>query len=139
MLKTIALTLALTVVTSAAFAQARSATLADYEGTWNIELMSHQIALVVEPKDDGTAAATMMIMGNDLHLKGEVVNGELVLKGVKPEGTETSPSVHMVPASEGARPIVIKLQEDGTINGEMMTQMGAAKFTGEKLKAKKKG
>lgn len=134
----ITLALAITLIAATTFAQGKKVTAADFGGTWNIEMMSHQIALVVEPKDDTTADATLMIMGKDQPLKGEVVNGELVLKGVKPEG-DNNPNVHMVPASEGARPIIVRLQDDGTITGEMQTQMGAAKFTGEKLKTKKKG
>ena len=38
-----------------------------------------------------------------------------------------------------AKPIVVTLQEDGTLSGEMMTTGGPVKWTGEKLKAKKKG
>ena len=141
MLKKIALALALSLVAAAAFAQAKKITAADFGGTWNIEMMSHQIALVVEPKDETRVDATLMIMGKDQPLTGEIVNGELLLKGVKPEGGAEGggPNVHTVPASEGGKPIVVRLQEDGTITGEMQTQMGAAKFTGEKLKTKKKG
>ena len=35
--------------------------------------------------------------------------------------------------------IVITLLDDGTISGEMVTNMGPVKWTGEKLKTKKKG
>jgi hypothetical protein len=38
-----------------------------------------------------------------------------------------------------AKPIVVTLNEDGTIGGEMMTNQGPVKWTGEKLRAKKKG
>jgi hypothetical protein len=45
------------------------------------------------------------------------------------------------PAAAGAapKPITVTLQDDGTIAGEMMTNMGPVKWTGEKLRAKKKG
>ena len=34
---------------AAASAQDKKVTTADFAGTWNIEVMSHQIALVIEP------------------------------------------------------------------------------------------
>jgi hypothetical protein len=63
---------------------------------------------------------------------------------MKPEGGATEsptngPGVHAAPASEGAKPITVTLQDDGTIAGEMMTSQGPAKWTGERLKTKKKG
>jgi hypothetical protein len=144
-MKTLTLTLALALIATSAFAQAKKASAAEFAGTWNIEMMSHQIALVVEPQDDTHVAATLMIMGTDQPLKGEVVDGVLQLVGVKPQGAAaegggSGPGVHTVPAgSPNAKPITVTLNEDGTISGEMQTQMGAAKFTGEKLKTKKKG
>lgn len=136
--------IALAVAITASAQANKKATAADFSGTWNIEMMSHQIALVVEPQDATHVTATLMIMGNDQPLKGEVADGVLSLVGVKPQGGATSegsgPGVHSVPAgSPNAKPITVTLNEDGTISGEMMTQMGAAKFTGEKLKTKKKG
>jgi hypothetical protein len=144
MLKTLTLALALTLTAAAAFAQAPRVTAADFGGTWNIEMMSHQIALVVEPKDDTSVTATLMVMGTDLPLKGDVAGNQLTLVGVKPpdgaaEDNASAPHTNAGPPISGAKPIVVTLLEDGTISGEMMTQMGPAKFTGEKLKTKKKG
>ena len=90
MVKPITLAVALMLLSSTAFAQ-KKATVADFAGTWNIELMSHQIALVIEPLDGNKVNAT------------------------------------------------VTLQDDGTIAGEMMTSQGPAKWTGERLKTKKKG
>jgi hypothetical protein len=123
----------------------KTATVADYVGTWNIEMMSHQVALVIEPAEGNKVTATMMMMGNDVPLKGELVDGTLTLTGVKPEGSTAGAVTlggpqHGAPATAEkppARPITAKLQEDGTLVGEMMTNMGAAKWTGEKLKKKK--
>ena len=51
--------------------------------------MSHQIALVIEPQDGNKVTATMMMMGRDMPLQGELVDNTLVLKGMKPEGGAT--------------------------------------------------
>jgi hypothetical protein len=142
---TCALAIALTSATSAAVrTQDKTLTTADFAGTWNIEAMSHQIALVIEPVDATHVTATMMMMGRDMPLKGELVGRTISLIGVKDPAAPAA-----APAAEGghsaaapvppAKPIVITLLEDGTLSGEMMTNMGAAKWTGEKLKAKKKG
>lgn len=118
-------------------------TTADFSGTWNIEFMSHQIALVVEPKDATHVTATMMMMGRDVPLKGELVGRTLTLVGDKAAGaTEAAseaaaaPDPHQAPAPP-AKPIVVTLQEDGTISGEMMTTRGPGTFTGERLKKRK--
>jgi hypothetical protein len=118
-------------------------TTADFSGTWNIEFMSHQIALVVEPKDATHVTATMMMMGRDVPLKGELVGRTLTLVGDKSAGaTEAAPEPapapdpHQPPAAP-AKPIVVTLLEDGTISGEMMTTRGPGTWTGERLKKRK--
>jgi hypothetical protein len=139
--------LALTVNASA---QEKTVTTADFAGTWNIEVMSHQIALVVEPAEGNKVTATMMMMGRDTVLKGELIDRTLTLVGVKSEATGTMPPEHGTPghdhdvppaaaAGSGPKPILVTLQEDGTIAGEMMTTAGPVKWTGEKLKTRKKG
>jgi hypothetical protein len=144
MLKTISLAIALFAFATAASAQEKKVTVADFEGTWNIEAMSHQIALVVEPKEGNKVTATMMMMGRDMLLKGELVERTLTLTGVKPEGAAAAAPAapqHGAPAASAsapAKPITVTLQEDGTIVGEMMTNMGPVKWTGEKLRTKKK-
>ena len=122
----------------------KTATVADYIGTWNIEMMSHQVALVIEPAEGNKVTATMMMMGNDMPLKGELIDGTLTLTGVKSEGSTASAATLGGPqhgeatgAKPPAKPIIAKLQEDGTLVGEMMTNMGPAKWTGEKLKTRK--
>jgi hypothetical protein len=166
-------------------AQERKAvTTADFAGTWNIEVMSHQIALVIEPQEGNKVTATMMAMGRDTLLKGELVDRTLTLVGVKPEADagpathdaathDAGPATHDAaahgadaarrgPASldsassqaaahaaaepgaghqaheaPGPKPITATLQDDGTLAGEMMTNAGPAKWTGEKLKKRK--
>lgn len=146
MLRTVTYVIAVLAMSAVASAQAKkTATVADFAGTWNIELMSHQVALVIEPAEGNKVTATMMMMGNDLPLKGELVDGTLSLVGVKTEGATGSATLGAAPPQHGApagqkpagRPITAMLQEDGTIAGEMMTNQGPAKFTGEKLKKRK--
>jgi polyisoprenoid-binding protein YceI len=145
MLKRISLVVVLLALAAPSFAQDKKLTTADFAGTWNIEAMSHQIALVIEPTDATHVTATMMMMGRDLALKGELVDRSISLVGVKdpeaPAGTAAAEAHVTTPAAPAgnAKPIVITLLEDGTLSGEMMTNMGAAKWTGEKLKARKKG
>ena len=148
MLKMITFVAALAIAVTAA-AQEKKVTVADFAGTWNIEVMSHQIAMVIEPAEGNTVTATMMMMGRDTLLKGELVDKTLTLVGVKSEANGTMPPEHGTPghdhelpaaaAGGGPKPILVTLQEDGTIAGEMMTNQGPVKWTGEKLRAKKKG
>jgi hypothetical protein len=145
MIKRFIVAAALVASAAPALGQEKAITVADFAGTWNIEAMSHQIALVVEPTEGNKVNATMMMMGRDMALKGELTERTLTLVGVKPEGSATPAGAnHMPPpaaAAPGApaKPILVTLQEDGTIVGEMMTNMGPVKWTGEKLKSKKKG
>ena len=138
MFRTIARVAALLALTAslAAAQDKKPVTVADFAGTWNVEVMSHQIALVIEPQEGNKVTATMMMMGTDVPLKGELVDDTLTLTGVKPE---TGAAGAHVPQGPGAKPITVKLQDDGTVAGEMMTNNGPVKWTGEKLKTKKKG
>jgi len=140
MIKTITFTAALLALATSVSAQDKKITTADFAGTWNIEVMSHQIALVVEPTEGNKVTATMMMMGRDTLLKGELVDRTLTLTGIKTEtngAPEPQHAAHEPPSN--ARPVVVTLQEDGTIAGEMMSSAGPMKWTGEKLRAKKKG
>jgi hypothetical protein len=146
MLKKIAITVALFAFAASAHAQDKKVTVADFAGTWNIEVMSHQIAMVIEPAEGNKVTATMMMMGRDTLLKGELVEKTLTLVGVKSEANGNMPAEHgnpghdhEVPGANAPKPIVVTLQDDGTIAGEMMTNQGPVKWTGEKLRAKKKG
>ena len=145
MIKSLTFAVAIAVAAAAA-AQEKKVTTADFAGTWNIEAMSHQIALVIEPAEGNKVTATMMMMGRDMLLKGELADRTLTLVGVKTESNGTAPpgADHgappaAAPGAPPAKPIVVTLQEDGTITGEMMSNMGPVKWTGEKLRTKKKG
>ena len=127
------------------FAQEKPVTIADFAGTWNIEVMSHQVALVIEPQEGNKVTGTMMMMGRDLPLEGELAGRSISFVGVKEVETHVeaahagaSPVGGQNPAAN-AKPIVVTLLEDGTLSGEMMTSGGPVKWVGEKLKTKKKG
>jgi hypothetical protein len=145
MLKPFTIAVALAASAVAASAQDKKPTVADFAGTWNIEVMSHQIALVIEPAE-GTnkVTGTMMMMGRDTLLKGDLVDRTITFVGVKTEANNAAPTgsagaQHAGNAPPGnAKPIVVTLQEDGTLTGEMMTTGGPVKWTGEKLRTKKK-
>lgn len=130
------LLLVFAVAAAGAAAQEKKLTSADFAGTWNIEVMSHQIALVIEPKEANTVTATMMVMGNDVPLKGELVDKTITLVGIP--GETHSQGAH-VQAKPGGQAITVTMQDDGTIAGEMMTNNGPVKWTGEKLRTRKKG
>jgi hypothetical protein len=151
MLKKISLALLFAALAAVASAQEKTVTVADFAGTWNIEMMSHQIALVIEPTEGNKVDGTLMLMGRDTLLKGELTDRTITFVGVKSEangnvrGNQSSDHDHQPPTAAPAgsgmppQPIAITLQEDGTIAGEMMTNNGPMKWTGEKLKSKKKG
>jgi hypothetical protein len=114
-------------------AQDRKFTVDDFAGTWNIEVMSHQVALVIEKQEGNKVTGTMMVMGRDVPLQGELVDRTITFVGVKPEEAGGH-----VPAGANAKPIVVTMQDDGTLTGEMMTNNGPVKWTAEKLKTRKK-
>jgi hypothetical protein len=136
---------ALVVLASAAFAQDKKITVADFVGTWNIEVMSHQVALVIEAGEANSATGTMMMMGRDVMLKGELADRTITFIGVKTEGGGNAAAnpdhaaLHAGQATPKPQPIKVTLQEDGTLSGEMMTNNGPVTWTGEKLRARKKG
>ena len=92
----------------------------------------------------------MMMMGRDMLLKGELIDRTLTLVGVKSEVTGTMPPEHGTPghdhdvppaaaAGSGRSRSSSRCRKTARIAGEMMTTGGPVKWTGEKLRAKKKG
>ena len=140
MLKTLTSLVAVVALAASLAAQDKKpVTVADFVGTWNIEVMSHQVALVIEPAESNKVTATMMMMGNDVPLKGELVDRTLTLSGVRTEGAAaTAPPVapHVAHQPPALKPITVTMQDDGTVAGEMMTNQGPVKWTGAKLKKK---
>jgi hypothetical protein len=134
MLKSFVVVCALALAGATASAQDKKFTVDDFAGTWNIEVMSHQVALVIEKHEANTVTATMMMMGRDVPLKGELVDRTITFVGVKAEG-EGGGHLNV---SANAKPIIVTMQDDGTLTGEMMTTNGPVKWTAEKLKTRKK-
>lgn len=138
------ITALVTLAVGAAFAQEKKFTVADFVGTWNIEVMSHQVALVIEQQEGNKVTGTMMMMGRDVPLKGELVDRTITFTGVKAEGDPAAAPAASpthggaTPGAPPAKPIIVSMQDDGTLAGEMMTTGGPVKWVGEKLRSRKK-
>jgi hypothetical protein len=147
MFKKLSLVVLIALAGGTASAQEKPVTVADFVGTWNIEVMSHQVALVIEPQEGNKVSGTMMMMGRDVPLRGELSGRSISFVGVKDVeshveaahagGAGTPGNQNQNPGN--AKPIVVTLLDDGTLSGEMMTSGGPVKWVGEKLKSKKKG
>src|SRR5688572_32898270 len=111
MVKTLTQALVVSLLAIAAVAaQDKRVTMDDFVGTWNIEVMSHQVALVIDKQEANKVTATMMMMGRDVPLKGELVDRTITFVGVKAEG-EAGGHVNV---ATNAKPIVVTMQNDGT-------------------------
>jgi hypothetical protein len=100
-------------------------------GTWDVNLMSHQIGLVLV--QDGTkVTGTMMAMGKDIEMEGGFVDGKIRLVG-KGASFARQDDPH-----GGRMPITLTgvMKEDGTMEGEAPGPQGPAKWTAERLKKK---
>ena len=110
--------------------ESRKASEAAVAGTWDMNAMTHQFALVVdEIKDAKKVTATLMIMGQDVLLDGDVTDGLLTLSGKSMLGAPGSSE--MVPLK-----ITGRLISDDKMEGEIGTARGPAKWTAERLKKK---
>jgi hypothetical protein len=109
-------------------------------GTWDVNLMSHQVALVLEhdAKDATKVSGTLMVMGKDVEVNGEFVDGKLTLIGkgalMGPRGGDGHDGKDAPPSTP--LKLVGTMKEDGTLEGEMPMPQGAAKWTAERLKKK---
>jgi len=112
-------------------AQAKPAgSLTDITGVWIMLIEGHQVGLELEQKDT-TVKGVMLMMGQRILLEGTYVDRTLTLKGEKTE--ETPPPAHQDP---NAGPIAAKMLDDGTLEGELSTNHGRTKWTGERLPKK---
>lgn len=130
--KTIVYTLAVMAFTATASAQTAkpSGSLSDVTGVWIMLVAGHQIGLELEQK--GTVVeGVMLAMGQRTLLIGDYVDRKLTLKGEKP--ADGNPSPHSGP---GAQPITAIMLDDGTLAGELTTNQGPTKWTGERLQPK---
>lgn len=105
-----------------------AASLTDVTGVWIMLVEGHQVGLELE--QDGTAVKAVMLMrGQRQLLEGTYVDRQLTLR---PEATEDAPPADH--GTAGAHPIVARMLDDGTFEGEMPTRRGRSKWTGERLK-----
>jgi hypothetical protein len=131
------LTLALSIALVAAAGSARARTaqpagsLADVTGVWVMEVEGHQFGLELEQKD-AVVEGVMLAMGRRVLLVGDYVDRVLTLRGERPEDGAGFSHGGEQPANSG--PIVATMQDDGTLAGELSTNRGRTKWTGERLK-----
>jgi hypothetical protein len=112
-------------------AQAKPAgSLTDVSGVWIMLIEGHQVGLELEQKDT-IVKGVMLVMGQRQLLEGTYVERTLTLKGEKAEDGSLGP--HGDPK---AGPIVAKMLDDGTLEGELSTNRGRTKWTGERLPKK---
>ena len=104
-----------------------SPSLTDVTGVWVMMLERHQIALELEQKSE-KVEGIMHPMGMRLLLVGTYVDRTLTLKGERPE--DQLPHGH----GEQAGPITARMLDDGTLEGELSTNKGRLKWTGERFK-----
>ena len=95
-------------------------------GTWNMTLMSHQVGL--ELIQDGAAVTgTLMMMGKDVKVEGTFADGVLALTGVGAKLADRDGGEAMEITLRG------RLTADDTLEGEIDTARGPAKWTAERL------
>ena len=101
-------------------------------GTWDVNLMSHQLGLVLEQQ--GTkVTGTLMVMGKDVEVEGEFVDGTLRIVGKGAAfARHDDPNGKPTPIT-----LTGTMKEDGTLEGEAPGPQGVAKWTAERLKKKK--
>lgn len=111
-----------------AFAQQKPAgSLTDVSGVWIMLLEGHQIGLELE-QTDTTVKGVLQVMGTRQLLEGTYEDRTLTLKGEKSEDGSNGP--HGNPT---AGPITARMLDDGTLEGELSTNRGRMKWTGERL------
>jgi len=133
MLRTVVCALAVLAFTATASAQTAkpAGSLTDVTGVWIMLVAGHQIGLELEQK--GTVVeGVMLAMGQRILLIGDYVDRTLTLKGEKPQ--DGAPAPHA--GGPGAGPITAKMLDNGTLAGELTTNQGPTKWTGERLQPK---
>lgn len=104
----------------------------DVTGVWTMLVEGHQIGLELEQKDT-KVEGVMLVMGRRVLLVGDYVDRTLTLKGERPEdGIGASHGGEQGKDAPG--PIVATMKDDGTLEGELSTNRGRTKWTGERLK-----
>jgi hypothetical protein len=113
-----------------AAAQSPATSTTDVTGVWVMTVEGHQFGLELEQKEQ-KVEGVMLAMGRRVLLVGDFVERVLTLKGERPEdGAGFSHGGEEAKAG----PIVATLKDDGTFEGELSTNRGRTKWTGERLK-----
>ena len=130
MVRTLTGVVALLALTASLTAQDKkpAGSLTDVTGVWVMQVASHQIGLELEQKGR-VVEGVMLAMGQRILLIGEYVDRTLTLKGEKPQ--DGAPAPHVGGPDSG--PITAKMLDDGTLEGELSTNQGRTKWTGERL------
>ena len=106
--------------------EAQSKSLTDVTDVWVMLVAGHQIGLELDQK--GTRVEGIMhAMGQRILLVGEYADRKLTLKGERPED-------QLVHGDTEAGPITATMLDDGTLEGELSTNKGRTKWTGERFK-----
>jgi hypothetical protein len=101
--------------------------LTDVSGVWVMLIEGHQVGLELE-QTDTEVKGVILVMGQRQLLEGTYIERTLTLKGEKTENTP--------PAQDGGAlggPITAQMLDDGTLEGELTTNHGRMKWTGERL------
>jgi hypothetical protein len=121
----------LAALAAAAWAQTKPAgSLTDVSGVWIMLIEGHQVGLELEQKDS-TVKGVMLAMGQRQLLEGTYIDRALTLKAEKGEDGTGGPH-----GSRTAGPITATMLDDGTLEGELSTNRGRTKWTGERLQKK---
>ena len=106
--------------------QPETGSLTDVTGTWVMVIEGHQIALELEQKE-AKVEGIMHAMGQRILLVGDYQGRTLTLKGERPED-------NIAHHGSDAGLITAKMLDDGTLEGELTTNRGRTKWTGERFK-----
>jgi hypothetical protein len=126
-----ALLLAWAALAVPAAAQSSAGSTTDVTGVWVMTVEGHQFGLELEQKKEQKVEGVMLAMGRRVLLVGDFVDRVLTLKGERPED-----GAGFSHGGEDAKagPIVATMKDDGTLEGELSTNRGRTKWTGERLK-----
>jgi hypothetical protein len=102
----------------------------DVTGVWVMTVEGHQFGLELEQKEQ-KVEGVMLAMGRRVLLVGDFVGRVLTLKGERPEDGAGFSHGSESPATAG--PITATMTDDGTLEGELSTNRGRSKWTGERL------
>ena len=103
-----------------------AASLTDVTGVWVMMIEGHQIGLELDQKAD-RVEGIMHAMGQRILLVGSYVDRKLTLKGERPED-------QLPHGNSASEPITATMLDNGTLEGELSTNRGRTKWTGERFK-----